>query len=270
MTNSMHALRLEHMTIFDVDPVDVVAIAEEFGIPKISLWTTRAMDGARPVTAAEKTAVLNRLRNSQVDLDTVEVFVLGHKQEEWESGVALAAELGAKAVVVVNAFISDEEAAAAQLADFSALAQRYGLIASLEPIYMGTTRSLADGLRLLRKAPAPNLRLTLDLLHMFRTNTPLADIAALDPALISSAQLCDGPPAVNEDDYTDEGGYSRMLPGTGCFPIEQFLRVIPLHIPMGMEVPLRPLRENGVCARDRTRLVVESTRALQQAVSAQP
>ena len=62
-------------------------------------------------------------------------------------------------------------------------------------------------------------------------------------------------------------GTERMLPGTGAFPVKEFLRMVPPGVPIGMEVPLRSLREGGVSALERTRRVLEATRELQRVVA---
>src|SRR6185436_16996534 len=92
-----------------------------------------------------------------------------------------------------------------------------------------------------------------------RTGTSVSEIAALDPALVSSAQLCDGP-AEAPADLIEEAGYSRAIPGSGVFPIARFLELLPDGVPLGLEVPLKPLREAGISAIERTRLVVEAVR----------
>jgi len=102
--------------------------------------------------------------------------------------------------------------------------------------------------------------MTLDLLHIVRTGTPLSDLASLDPTRISAAQLCDGPLAPPED-LIEEASNARGVPGSGAFPITAFLDLLPPDIPLGLEVPLKPLRDAGMSARDRTRLVVEAMRA---------
>lgn len=264
---SMNPLRIEQMTIFDVEPAEVVTIAEELGVPMISLWVSDGMDGARPVTAANKRTVLERLRDSPVVLDTVEAFMLSRDPRKAEAGIALAAELGARAIVAINLATADDAAAAQQFADLCALANGYGLLVSLEPISMGVTRTPADGLRIVRESGAANARLTIDLLHVVRTATPLSDVAAIEPGLFGSVQICDGPMHIAEKDRIDEAGFSRMEPGSGSFPVQEFLRVIPPWVPVGLEVPLRVLREGGMTARERTRRVVEATRALQRKVA---
>jgi sugar phosphate isomerase/epimerase len=202
------------------------------------------------------------LRDSSVTVDTVEAFYLCPDPAEYEGQIALAAELGAKAIVVMHIGTSGEDEAASQLAELCALAANYGLLVSLEPISMGATRTPAQGLRLVRKSGASNARLTIDVLHIIRTATPMSDVAALDPALIGSVQICDGPKAIPDDQLIEEAGFSRMVPGEGEFPLLAFLRAIPHTVNLGMEVPLRGLREGGVPALERTRRVVEATRTL--------
>jgi hypothetical protein len=55
-----------------------------------------------------------------------------------------------------------------------------------------------------------------------------------------------------------------MVPGSGAFPLPEFLQLVPPGVPVGLEVPQRALREGGVPARERTRRVVEATRVLQR------
>jgi sugar phosphate isomerase/epimerase len=233
------------------------------------LWVSggMSMEGARPVTAANKRAVLERLGDSAVVVDSVEAFMLMPDVRGAEPGIALAAELGARTITVVNAAIADDGAAAQQLTDFCALAHRYGLLVGLEPISMGATRTPADGLRIVQRSGATNARLVIDVLHVVRTGTPLSDVAAIDPALIGSFQICDGPLQITASELVEEASSSRMVPGSGDFPLEEFLRIAPASVPLGLEVPLRTLREGGMSARDRTRQLVEATRALQQRVA---
>ena len=263
----MNPLRIEHMTVFDVEPAALVTIAEELGVPLISLWVSGRMDGARPVTAANKRAVLERLRDSPVVVDTAEVFMLSPDPRRAEPEIALAAELGARAIVAINFAAADADVAARQFADLCALAGRYGLLVSMEPIAMGATRTPADGLRLLSDAGATNARLTVDLLHVVRTGTTLAQVAAIEPALFGSVQICDGPLTIDPKTLAEEASAERMVPGTGAFPLKEFLRMVPAGVPIGMEVPLRSLREGGVSALERTRRVVEATRELQRLVA---
>jgi len=256
----MNPLRLEQMTMFDIAPEAMIDIAEALDIPMISVFLVDGMPGARPVTHATKAPLLARLRDSAVRVDAAEVFMLGVQPELPESEIALAAELGCGAITALDIMPAEDGQAADQLAALCRLADSYGLTVALEPISMGRTRTVAEGLRLLEAAGAPaNAKLVLDLLHVVRTGTPLADLAGLDPKLIASAQVCDGP-ALPPPDLIVEASSERGIPGTGDFPIAGFFECLPADLTVGLEVPLASLREAGVSALERSRRVVEATR----------
>jgi hypothetical protein len=59
-----------------------------------------------------------------------------------------------------------------------------------------------------------------------------------------------------------EALYERMIPGSGEFPLRQFVAALPSDIPIGVEVPLRCLAERGVGPFERARLAVEATRRI--------
>lgn len=260
----MNPLRLEHMTVFDLAPCQVIDLAEQLEIPFISLFLSDGLPGARPVTPADVPDVRNRLRSSPVTLDSAEVVVLSPDRASWQPTLELAAELGARSVVAIHVLPADDAEAAAQLAELAAAAAAFDLKVSLEPISMGQVRTPDHGQRLIRQAGAANIGLTLDLLHIVRTGTPLGTLAAIDPAVICTAQVCDGPATIAPDQAVEEAGYQRGIPGTGVFPVVDFFRVLPPDIVIGMEVPLKSQREAGMSALERTRAVLDATRRLQQ------
>lgn len=261
----MNPLRLEHMTVFDARPVELVDIAESFEIPFISVFLADAMAESRPVTRGDAPELIKRLRSSSVAVDTAEVFYLQPDPSTAEPLIALAAELGARTIVALHVIAGDEYQAAEELASLAALAGQYGLNVSLEPISMGLTRTPAEGARVVELSRASNAGLTLDLLHLVRTGTAIETIADLNPALISSVQLCDGAAEIDPALAIEEAGYERGIAGSGSFPIIPFLRHLPDSAVIGMEVPLKSLRKRGMSAKERTRLVVEATRELQRA-----
>lgn len=263
----MNPLRLEYMTVFDAAPPAVIDIAEALAIPFVSVFLTDAMPGAKPIRKGDVSAFLSRLRDSPVAVDTAEAFALPADPAEAERGLALAAELGAKSVVALNFLSQDVGQMGDALAGFAALAGRHGLKVSLEPIAMSLTRTPDEAAAAIARSGAGNVGITIDLLHIVRTGTPIAAIAKLDPGLISSAQICDGPAVIDPALAIEEAGYERGIPGTGAFPIDAFLRALPPGTILGMEVPLKTLRESGVSPQERTRRVVEATRRLQRAAA---
>ena len=77
----------------------------------------------------------------------------------------------------------------------------------------------------------PGLKLMIDSLHLARCGETPADIAALDPALIGAAQICDGPLAYpGQDAYRYEALFKRGIPGEGELPLLDFLKSIPSYV----------------------------------------
>src|ERR1700756_4707522 len=99
-------LRLEQMTIFDVEPAEVVTIAAELDVPTVSFFVVD-MEGARPVTAANKRSVIERLRDAPVTVETIEAVTLGPDARAAEPLIALGAELGARTLVALNVLEAD-------------------------------------------------------------------------------------------------------------------------------------------------------------------
>jgi len=266
----MHPLRIEQMTVFDVEPAEVVSIASELDVPSVSLWTTEGVPGANPVTEPNKRDVMERLRDSSVRVEAVEVFTLMPDMTGTEPAVALAAELGARGVVATNFLAEDEGIAAELLARFCDLAARHDLLVYFEPIWLGKTRTPTEGLRLVRASGAANVRLVIDALHVVRSGASPGDVAAVPPELIASAQICDGPAEIDSELAFEEAVSERGIPGSGDFPLRELLRALPPAISMGVEVPLRAARERGETALERTRRVVEATRRLQRQFDREP
>jgi len=259
----MNPLRIEQMTVFDVDPAEVITIAAELIVPYVSLWTVAAPPFARPVTAENKRAIIEQLRDTGVRVDTIEVFMLSSDFQKSKGAIALGAELGARSIVAINIKEANDSRAAEQFAALCEIANEYGMNVGLEPISMGVTRTVTQAETIVRRSGAANGRIVVDLLHVMRTSTDLAVLSALDPGLIGSAQICDGPAQVRPEYLSYEAAYERMIPGEGTFPLVEFLRAIPDEIVLGIEVPLRARRESGMLALSRSRLVVDATRKIQ-------
>ena len=109
-------------------------------------------------------ACLPEAMEAPVVVDTAEVFMLSPDPRQAEPEIALAAELGARGIVAINFMAADAAVAARQFADLCALAGRYGLLVSLEPLAMGATR-IGHGVRLVDLLGAAGHESVLDELH---------------------------------------------------------------------------------------------------------
>jgi sugar phosphate isomerase/epimerase len=267
----VNPLRLEQMPFFDAGATGLVDIAAEFGVPKVSFWTLAggSMQGAHVVTDETKKSVRERLDHTGVVAESIEFFALTSPPDldRWRRAFDVGAYLGATTAVAVNVNLADEAQAAESLGQLAQVADNFGIVVALEPICMGMTRTLEEGERLVRLSGSETARLNVDIIHMVRTGSTPAAVRALDPSLIRVAQLCDGPARAPSEGLRYESAYQRMIPGEGDFPVVEFLAALPDNVSVGMEVPLRNLREQGVSPRDRAKRIIDGTRRAQELAS---
>ncbi|HET8611298.1 MAG TPA: sugar phosphate isomerase/epimerase [Sphingomonas sp.] len=140
---------------------------------------------------------------------------------------ALAAEVGARSVTVIEMFGIDFDAddMAESFAAVCDTAAAHGLRAHLEFLPVGGIRSLAQGWEVVRRADRPNGGLHVDAWHLFRSGSRLSDLASVPGEKVYCVQLCDGPehPAA---DPTSELMRGRLMPGEGAFDLTGFVRAI--------------------------------------------
>ncbi len=261
----MTTLSLDHLTVFDTSPAELIDIAAGLGVPLVSLWTQLPVAGNLPlVTEANKAETLKRMRDTGVRLGNAECFNLTPeaKAEDFRPAVALAAELGATSLVAINAWDPERNRALDTFAGLARIAAEHGMTANVEFISMGKVRTLEDAARFITDCGEPNVGITLDFLHLIRTGGTAADVRAVDPKLIGYVQVCDGPLGLAREEWNDEGFEQRQMPGDGEFPLAELMAAIPPGITIAAEVPHRALREAGVSPAERARRAIEGTRRL--------
>jgi sugar phosphate isomerase/epimerase len=255
------------MAFFDAGAIGLVDIAAELGVPKVSFWTLSQgrMKDVHLVTDDSMHAVRQRLDDSGVAADSIEVFTLDRPPgvDAWRHGLEIGAYLGATSAAVINSNLEDKAQAADSLAQFAFAAGEFGLVPTLEPISRGATRTLAEGEQLIRLSGSTSVKLAVDVLHLTRTGCSPAAVRAIKPSLIGYAQICDGPSYMPAEGLGDEGGYNRMIPGDGDFPLVEFVATLPADVVIGIEVPMRRLQEQGVSPRDRAGMMIAGTRKIQ-------
>jgi sugar phosphate isomerase/epimerase len=260
----MRALSLDHLTAFEMPPPELVSIAAELGCQHVSLWTQQPMPGSFPLVDRSNLAeTKRRLNDTGVTLRSVECFNLMPDVvvDDFRPALELGAELGGKAALAINYMDPDESRCADNFARLCALAATFGLGVNVEFIAMGYVRTPADAQRLIERSGATNAAINCDLLHVVRSDSSPADIARLPPSLIGYGQICDGPLQISDDLLVIEGMQQRQIPGEGEFPVGEFLAALPPEVIVGVEVPLKKLRDAGVPALERARRAMAGTRA---------
>ncbi len=269
---------VDHLTMLDVSPPDLVSVAREAGFDLVSLRVVPATPDEEPwpMTAGapmlEETA--RRLDDTGVRVLSVEVVRVGPgtTREDYEQALEAGAWLRAR-YVTVNVDDPDIERACEAFAALTADARPYGLQPLVEPIPYTQVSNLDEAIYIAKRSGGG--RILLDVLHFHRYGGQLEQLRSVDRDLLSYVQLCDAPlaspsglprpsklPRGQSTDGTElqlESRAMRLLPGEGELPLREFLAALPAEIPLSVEAPVLSLRK--------TLTPVEFARRARQAVA---
>jgi sugar phosphate isomerase/epimerase len=253
----------------DVSPAEIVRLAAELGCAHVCLFTQSPFSPSPfPVVEDGDVDELRRL------MDGLGVSILGAtsfamKPElnvaDYASGLARTAALGG---AIANVRVVDDVKARAfdNFARFGELAQQYGITPTVEFTGYAIPHILDQTLDMIRQAGRG--KLCLDPLHVVRTGVSMQALLDLDRDLTGYVQLCDGPLTATREEYGREGGFHRLPPGAGQFPLFDFLNATPAGGPLSLEVPQERLLQSGVSAMERARMSVDGTRRLLEKAAA--
>jgi sugar phosphate isomerase/epimerase len=102
----------------------------------------------------------------------------------------------------------------------------------------------------------------IDTMHLVRSGSGAAELAALDPALIGYVQMCDVLLIPLIENYGEEAMFERMVPGEGELPLCDIMGALPDDAIVGLEVPLRAAAEAGEDTRSRVQRCVQGARTV--------
>lgn len=127
--------------------------------------------------------------------------------------------------------------------------------------------SIPDGgaaLRLLRAVGHPAFGIAVDALHVDRSRTSLADLAAFPAERLRYLQLCDAPAKRPDgrDGLLHEATKERLFPGEGAIDLVGLLRTMPRGIPVALEIPTVALAQSMPAAERLARAVAATRRVL--------
>lgn len=266
---SQNALALDHLTITDATPLELVDLAVETGCRAVCLF----LESMEVLPLMPQFSLLHgsvevretkaRMQALGIGCDLAYPFTLSARTriEDFHPYLEAAAALGAKAVNVLH---YDREPARLfeSFAAFSALAKSYRLKVALEFYPPSQVKSLADGLSLVTKLnEAEQAGVNVDLLHLMRSGGTLAELRAVSAEFLHYAQYCDGflygpSPGMSLE---EEASRQRLLPGQGGFDLAGFAAALPQGIRASVEVPRDAATQAGEPKRDRVRRAVELT-----------
>lgn len=269
---------IDHLTMLDVSPPDLVTTAREAGFDSISPRVAASTRTEEPWPMIAGSPMLEetvrRLDDTGIRALAVEVVRIGPgtRRDDYEGALEAGARLGAR-YVTVNSDDPDIEHASETFAALTADARPYGLRPLIEPIIYTQVSDLDEAIHVASVSGGGGI--LLDTLHFHRYGGQLEQLRSLDPDLLSYVQLCDAPlappsglprplrlPRGQSTDGTDlqlESRAMRLLPGDGELPLVEFLAALPAEIPVSVEAPVLSLRE--------TLIPVEFARRAREAVA---
>lgn len=258
-------LALHHFSITDVDPFTLVDIAVATGCKGVCVFTCQAAGFGSPLPLISKAMVpemLGRLTDKNIDVWNIDCFpILADTPfDQYRAGFEIGAQLGAKRAVTIIVD-AEHKRASESLAKLADIATEYELSLIIEFMQLyGGCGSIHEAVNLINQADRANIFIAVDALHLARSGGTPEDVAGIDPRLIGSAQLCDGPLRVTGD-YLSEA-FDRQVPGEGAFPLEALVRALPPGTAVDVETPMQRLAERGVSAIERARMGVAGAKTV--------
>jgi sugar phosphate isomerase/epimerase len=272
-TNTMSRqdnLSIDFISVFGLPPVQFVRLAAELGCGHVSMALTPmpANPHGYPLWSLRDDSRLRKdmrlaLRDSGVTISLGEGFLVRPNAEVRDAAADLdhMRELGVPTVNILT-LEPDRSRRMDQLAAFTDMAAARSMQVTLEFLPGLPIGDLSSAVAAVRDLGKPNFRLLLDAMHVFRSGAQVADIEALDPAMIGYAQICDVPRVSKASSYADEARYDRLAPGEGELPLLEFIRALPSDLIMGLEIPMLARAEQGIGPFERLADCVKRTRDL--------
>lgn len=257
----MNRIALASGVVPECGPVETIRAAVAGGFDAVGLWVEPENWTATMVRDSKAA-----LSDSGLDLIDVEVVWIkpGSDVADFKRIIDIGAELGARNVLCVSSD-PDMGRTAAVLADLCRHAEPCGMRVALEFGIFTEVRTLRAALSVLDAVAHPLRALLIDPIHVDRSGTSVADIAAVPRELLPYAQFCDA--SAIRPDPNDFGAVItdaidlRLQCGDGVLPLADMLAALPAAIPLSIELRSKALRDGYPDAGERAKAVGDATRA---------
>lgn len=242
-------LTLGYLSIADVGPLETIEAAAQAGYSAVGI----RICGRRPADAwqpdvldspAMQRALASAVRSGGLRLSNISAFHLypDITMEHLLPVLEVSAKLGA-AYVVACSYHDHPQQAVDILGPYSEAAAAHGLRLALEIVSYSRCSTLAQANHLIGQVGSPALGYLLDVLHLTRGGSDLAEIARIPSGQICFAQLCDAQASLPQGvDAATEAKTMRLYPGQGALDLHKFLSVLDPSIELEVEVPAQEHR----------------------------
>lgn len=256
---------IAHLTVLGTTPLDLIQIAADAGYDYVSIRMTPVAEGEHVTPLAGDPDMVRRvsrcLADTGVEVLDVELARLGPDDEPDKYRGVLEAAAGIGAQHVLGQLNDpDRDRATERFGRLCDLALEFSLTVDLEFPSWSETGDLAAAAAVVRAVDRSNAGILVDVLHFFRSNSSIEQLAALPREWFRFIQLCDAPadapPTVEGVIHTAR--CARSLPGYGHLPLRELLEHLPAG-PYSLEVPNDVLRRE-LGTTEYARLVLATAR----------
>lgn len=266
----MARIGIENISVFGLPPVEFVGLAADLGCQHISTGLTSFPFGIHdyPPFSLREDQTLRRemiaaMRDRGVSISLGEGCTIrpGVDAAGYAADLDLFVQLGTERINTVS-MDPDFSRTCDQFGSLAELAAERGLRITTELSPSLTIGDLPTAIAAVRQIGRSDFRLLIDTMHLVRSGSTAADLAALDPELIDYIQICDAPRQPRFETYHEEAMFERMVPGEGELGLPELLKVLPEDRVYAIEAPLRSQALAGVGPHERLGRCVEATRRL--------
>jgi sugar phosphate isomerase/epimerase len=245
----------------ELSPVETIHAAAAGGWDMVGLWVD-----VDSWTDATTTAVCTALK--ETGLSPIDVEVIRIQPGPLDPAHLRILDIGL-AVGAPNALVMsddpDAEATAEKLAAFCAHVEGKPLRVALEFGFFSEVKTIHAANAILDAVNHPSAALLVDTLHLFRSGSTAADVAATPRHRITYAQVCDapasGPEASDKAAFLYEARWDRFQVGEGALDVAGMIAALPPGVPLSVEIRSRALNEGWPDPAKRSRVTAEATRA---------
>lgn len=256
----MHTLSLASGVLPEFGAVDVVEAGRAAGFDAVGLWIDPAEWTGQDTR--ETRAALSDTGLSVLDVEVIWIKP-DSRLDDHRKVIDVGAELGAANVLCVSSD-PDHGATADKLAAMCLHAEGSGMRVALEFGIFTEVKDLRQALAILDRVGHPLRAVLIDPIHVDRSGTTVAQIAAIDRALLPYAQMCDAraerpDPADFHAVITDAIDLREQC-GQGVLPLAAMLQALPAAIPLSIELRSAALRDAFSHPTMRAKAVLDATR----------
>jgi sugar phosphate isomerase/epimerase len=234
---------LAYLSTAPLSAPDMVELAAQLGYDHIGIrLTTDVAPGAKPLVlgASVLRDVVLRCRHTGVSVYDAEVVWLRSefRIDDYAGLLDAANVVGARTVLV----ICDDPNERRATDSFAKLCNACGLnnlTAHLEFMPGTPVPDARTAVRIVSNAGCANGRVLVDSIHVARSGTSMADLAAIPGSMIEYAQICDAPLACPEtmEEIRRVARFARLLPGEGELDLATMFAHLPDNLPISVEIP---------------------------------